>query len=212
MFVSALMESKKKSLLFKDIEKILKKKEPEPLGRAGRAEDHAGLLTGIDGSPLCKEFPTLFSGDSRGGEGVMGNIDLSQIKADSPEDLLFPDAVLSAIDTQRVKILKEISDFVDSKEWNDSGPVASAANISRALRLLCLEVEKLQALSGSRCVDECRSILDELESAKLMIMAQSRPARPRHSGLVHRYLANRLTGALTLTLLIVSIIWAYKYK
>jgi hypothetical protein len=115
-------------------------------------------------SPLFSRY--RFLNDSR--EGVLGEIDLSDVKREGAEDLLFSDGILEEIEKQRERILEEIGELVGKREEcrkeGREGPTIES--VLRLLQRAILDLEKIQVEVGMESIEECREILLRLDQVR----------------------------------------------
>lgn len=100
------------------------------------------------------------------------------IRAEAVEEGIFPDEILETIERRRKQLLGKIEEFVvkSSAGYLKNERAPEIEEVKSTIRIILLEIEKLQAQTGTACVRECDRMLYELEE----IQKRIKDVRKRH--------------------------------
>lgn len=113
-------------------------------------------------SPKRAILPEEISSNS-----VFKVLDPEKIRAGSIDEGIFPDEILETIEKRRKQLLEKMDSLVQksrAKPLEEQEKTAGIEEVKTTIRVILLEIEKLQAQTGTSCVRECDRMLQELES------------------------------------------------
>ncbi|KAI5193064.1 hypothetical protein NEMIN01_2393 [Nematocida minor] len=108
---------------------------------------------------------------------LFGVMSPGKISAACLDEGIFPDEILERIEKRREQLLGKIEEFVkksQTKSLEDHEKTNGIEEIKTTIRIILLEIEKLQAQTGSNCVKECDRMINELENIHIKVKAEKR--------------------------------------
>ncbi|KAI5137412.1 hypothetical protein NEAUS06_2226 [Nematocida ausubeli] len=93
-------------------------------------------------------------------------INPSRLSAGSIDEGVFPDEILEGIERKREQLLQKMEVFVAkaaAQKIQLCEKKDAVQEIQTTIRVILLEIEKLQVQTGTNCVKECSRMLSELE-------------------------------------------------
>ncbi|OAG31218.1 hypothetical protein NEDG_01631 [Nematocida displodere] len=118
---------------------------------------------------------------------LFGVINVAALSMPSLDEGSFPDEILELISARRESVMQKIRAAVniqEDSEASDEQGEGGAGGRKKArlqvaiedtkttIRMISLEIERLQVQTGARCVEECNRMLAELEKVKTKILNQ----------------------------------------
>ncbi|KAI5167115.1 hypothetical protein NEIRO03_2231 [Nematocida sp. AWRm78] len=116
---------------------------------------------------IVPEMRQTIDAVKRGTGTLFDTLNPQKLSAASVDEGIFPDEILECIERRREHLLKKMEIFMEKEKSNTLelyDRVSSIEEIKTTIRVILLEIEKLQAQTGTACVKECDRMVSELES------------------------------------------------
>lgn len=94
------------------------------------------------------------------------HVNPERIRPGSAEEGIFPEEILEVIERRREELLKRMEILVEKnkvKKIEVKERTSAVEEIKRTIRVILLEIDKLQVQTGSKCVKECDRMVNQLE-------------------------------------------------
>ncbi|KAI5180244.1 hypothetical protein NEOKW01_0573 [Nematocida sp. AWRm80] len=111
---------------------------------------------------------------------IFGLLNINNIQMPLLEEGLLSDELFNTIENRRILLLEKISKIANVIETNPDTtnkfsetqtqiPPEDISEIKSTLQLVILEIERLQIQIGSKCISECNTMINQLDTIKTKV-------------------------------------------